>query len=83
VHWGAVFIYQVLLPLPEGWFRFNWRSNWFCGLGGYCVALPLVVVSLINQQLAGRGSNPLLSLALEGQDQVALAILRRDRCPII
>jgi len=39
------------------------------------VALPLVVVvSLINQQLwQGRGSNPLLSLALE-EDQVALAI---------
>jgi len=26
---GSVFIYQVLLPLPEGWFRFNWRGNWF------------------------------------------------------
>ena len=47
------------------------------GLGGYCVALPLVVVvSLINQQLwqGQGGSNPLLSLALQAQDQVALAI---------
>lgn len=69
---------KPFLPLPEGWFRFNWRSNWFLwGLGGYCVALPLVVVvSLINEQLwqGQGGSNPLLSLALEGQDQVALAI---------
>jgi len=69
---------KPFLPLPEGWFRFDWRGNWFLwGLGGYCVALPLVVVvSLINQQLwqGQGGSNPLLSLALEGQDQVALAI---------
>ena len=66
------------LPLPEGWFRFNLRGNWFWwGLGGYCVALPLVVVvSLINQKLwqGQGGSNPLLSLALEGKDQVALGI---------
>jgi membrane protease YdiL (CAAX protease family) len=66
------------LPLPGGWFRFNLRGNWFWwGLGGYCVALPLVVVvSLINQKLwqGQGGSNPLLSLALEGRDQVALGI---------
>ena len=69
---------KSFFPLPEGWFRFKWQSNWFLwGLGGYCVALPLVVVvSLINQQLwqGQGGSNPLLSLALEGQDRVALAI---------
>lgn len=72
------FSIKSFLPLPEGWFRFDWRGNWFLwGLGGYCVALPLVVVvSLINQQLwqGQGGSNPLLSLALAGQDQVALAI---------
>jgi membrane protease YdiL (CAAX protease family) len=66
------------LPLPEGWFRFNLRGKWFLwGLGGYCVALPLVVVvSLINQKLwqGQGGSNPLLSLVLSGQDQVALLI---------
>lgn len=69
---------KSFLPLPEGWFRFNWRGNWFLwGLGGYCVALPLVVVvSLINQQLwqGQGGSNPLLSLALQAQDRVALGI---------
>lgn len=66
------------LPLPEGWFRFNLGGNWFLwGLGGYCVALPLVVVvSLLNQKLwqGQGGSNPLLSLVLSGQDKVALAI---------
>ncbi len=76
---GVLYIsLKPFLPLPEGWFRFNWRGNWFWwGLGGYCVALPLVVVvSLINQQLwqGQGGSNPLLSLALQAQDQVALAI---------
>jgi membrane protease YdiL (CAAX protease family) len=65
-------------PLPENWFNFNVRDNWFVwGLGGYCVAFPIVVVvSLINQQLwhGQGGSNPLLQLALEGQDFVALGI---------
>ena len=67
------------MPLPEGWFRFNWRSNWFLwGFGGYLVALPLVIlVSLINQQIwqGQGGSDPLLYLALQAQDKVALAIL--------
>ncbi|KAB8331927.1 CPBP family intramembrane metalloprotease [Scytonema tolypothrichoides VB-61278] len=65
-------------PLPENWFRFRLQGSWFLwGLGGYCVALPIVVVvSLINQQLwqGQGGSNPLLQLALESQDTVALAI---------
>ncbi|WP_137669269.1 CPBP family intramembrane glutamic endopeptidase, partial [Sphaerospermopsis reniformis] len=65
-------------PLPEDWFRFRFFSNWFFwGLGGYCTALPIVViVSLINQQLwnGQGGSNPLLQLALESRDDVALGI---------
>ncbi|MBW4591712.1 MAG: CPBP family intramembrane metalloprotease [Brasilonema angustatum HA4187-MV1] len=65
-------------PLPQNWFRFRLQGSWFLwGLGGYCVALPIVVVvSLINQQLwqGQGGSNPLLQLALESQDTVALAI---------
>lgn len=69
---------KAFLPLPEGWFRLNWQGNWFWwGLGGYFVALPLVVlVSLINQQLwqGQGGSNPILPIVLEGQDQVALVI---------
>ncbi|MBR8837292.1 MAG: CPBP family intramembrane metalloprotease [Stigonema ocellatum SAG 48.90 = DSM 106950] len=69
---------KSFFPLPESWFRFSFRGKWFLwGLGGYCVALPIVVVvSLINQQLwqGQGGSNPLLQLALEGQDTVALGI---------
>ncbi|MFM2311172.1 MAG: hypothetical protein RLZZ04_448 [Cyanobacteriota bacterium] len=65
-------------PLPEDWFKFKFKSNWFVwGFGGYLVAIPLVLlVSAINQQLwhGQGGSNPLLSLALQAQDQVALAI---------
>ncbi|MBD2137352.1 CPBP family intramembrane metalloprotease [Anabaena sp. FACHB-1237] len=65
-------------PLPEYWFRFNLFSNWFLwGLGGYCAALPIVViVSLVNQKLwqGQGGSNPLLQMALESRDNVALGI---------
>lgn len=68
---------KQFFPLPEGWFRFKWQGNWFWwGLGGYFVALPLmIVVSLINQQLWQEqgGSNPLLPLVLEERDGVALA----------
>ncbi|MGP0129380.1 MAG: lysostaphin resistance A-like protein [cyanobacterium endosymbiont of Rhopalodia musculus] len=65
-------------PLPKDWFQFKIKSNWLVwGVGGYLVALPLVIiVSLINQQIwdGQGGSNPLLSLALEAQDTVVLAI---------
>ena len=69
---------KPFFPLPADWFRLKLRGYWWLwGLGGYCVALPLVVViSIINQQLwqGQGGSNPLLSLALESQDSVALGI---------
>ncbi len=72
------FSVKSFLPLPDGWFRVNWRGNWFLwGFGGYFVALPLVVlVSLINQQLwqGQGGSNPILPIVLEGRDNVALAV---------
>jgi uncharacterized protein len=72
------FSVRSFLPLPEGWFRINWRGNWFLwGLGGYFAALPLVVlVSLINQQFwqGQGGSNPILPIVLEGRDRVALAV---------
>lgn len=65
-------------PLGENWFRFQWRDNWLVwGFGGYLVAFPLVLlVSLINQQLwqGQGGSNPLILLALESRDTVALLI---------
>ncbi|NJR17084.1 MAG: CPBP family intramembrane metalloprotease [Calothrix sp. CSU_2_0] len=79
---GAVLVVYVaikpFLPLPEGWFRFRLGGKWILwGFGGYCVALPIVLlVSLINQQIwqGQGGSNPLLELALEGQDSVTLGI---------
>ncbi|QLE47679.1 CPBP family intramembrane metalloprotease [Nostoc sp. C057] len=82
VAFGALLVLYFSLkpffPLPEFWFRFRFQDNWFLwGLGGYCTALPIVVmVSLINQQLwqGQGGSNPLLQLALESQDGVALSI---------
>ncbi|MBD2437479.1 CPBP family intramembrane glutamic endopeptidase [Nostoc sp. FACHB-110] len=79
---GALFVMYLSIkrffPLPRLWFKFQLRDNWFLwGLGGYCAALPIVVVvSLINQKLwqGQGGSNPLLQLALESQDFVALGI---------
>ncbi|MEH2276308.1 MAG: type II CAAX endopeptidase family protein [Nostoc sp.] len=72
------FSLKRFFPLPEFWFRFRFQDNWFLwGLGGYCAALPIVVVvSLINQQLwqGQGGSNPLLQLALESRDGIALGI---------
>lgn len=69
---------KPFFPLPEGWFRFKVASNWILwGLGGYLIAIPVVVVvSLVNQQVwdGQGGSNPILSLALQAQDWVALAI---------
>ena len=66
------------LPFPQDWFKFKLTDNWLVwGFGGYLVALPLVLlVSLINQQIwQGKGgSNPLLFLALQSQDKVALII---------
>jgi membrane protease YdiL (CAAX protease family) len=76
----TVLYYSIkrFLPLPELWFRLRFQGKWFLwGLGGYCAALPIVVVvSLINQQLwqGQGGSNPLLQLALESQDGIALGI---------
>jgi membrane protease YdiL (CAAX protease family) len=78
------FSIKPFLPLPDDWFRFKLRSNWIAwGVGGYLVALPLViVVSLINQQLwkGQGGSNPILPLALEGRDSVALLIFFITAC---
>jgi uncharacterized protein len=72
------FSVKSFLPLPKGWFRINWRGNWFLwGFGGYFAALPLVVlVSLINQQFwqGQGGSNPILPIVLEGRDRVALGV---------
>jgi uncharacterized protein len=66
------------LPLPEGWFRPTGKRNWLAwGVGGYFVALPLMLlVSVINQQIwqGQGGSNPLLQIVLEEGDPVALGM---------
>ncbi|MGB0564356.1 MAG: lysostaphin resistance A-like protein [Spirulinaceae cyanobacterium] len=65
-------------PLPNGWFRTVFRSRWLLwSLGGYWVAIPLVLLaSLLNQTLwqGQGGGNPIILLALEAQDPIALAI---------
>ena len=72
------FSIKSFLPFPEDWFKFQLKDNWFVwGFGGYLVALPSVLlVSLINQQIwhGQGGSNPLLFLALQSQNTVALLI---------
>ncbi len=72
------FSLKSFFPLPEGWFNLNGKINGFLwGFGGYVTALPLVIlVSLVNQQLwdGQGGSNPLLPIALENRDPVALII---------
>ncbi|MCP6757410.1 MAG: CPBP family glutamic-type intramembrane protease [Fischerella sp. CENA71] len=79
---GAVSVLYLSIkrffPLEPSWFRFKLGGKWFLwGFGGYCVALPVVVVvSLINQQIwqGQGGSNPLLQLALESRDSIALGV---------
>ena len=69
---------KSFFPLPDDWFKLKFRSNWILwGFGGYLVAIPSVLlVSLINQQIwqGQGGSNPLLFLALQAQDKVALVV---------
>lgn len=65
-------------PLPNNWFRYRLQSNWLLwGIGGYLVALPLMLgVSLVNQQFwqGQGGSNPLLQIVLEENDPLALGM---------
>lgn len=73
---AVYFSIRSFLPLPSPWFSLQWRGNWICwGVGGYLVALPLVIlVSLLNQRIwqGQGGSNPLLSTILANQDWLAL-----------
>jgi len=63
-------------PLPSGWLKLNFSGRsilW--GAAGYLCAIPLVIgVSLINQFLwnGQGGSNPILEVALQSQDWVAI-----------
>ena len=71
------FLLRQYLPLGKDWFRFSLKEgNWLAwGVGGYLMAYPpVLLVSVLNAQIwQGKGgSNPLLSLALENRDNVAL-----------
>ncbi|MGD1873731.1 MAG: type II CAAX prenyl endopeptidase Rce1 family protein [Mastigocoleus sp.] len=72
------FSIKPFLPLKSDLFRFNFKDKWFLwGFGGYCAALPIVLlVSALNQQLwqGQGGSNPLLQLVLNSHDSLALGI---------
>jgi len=72
------FSIRAYRPLPDGWFRYRLQGNWpLWGIGGYLVALPLLLgVSLINQQIwqGQGGSNPLLQIVLEENDPLALGL---------
>jgi membrane protease YdiL (CAAX protease family) len=78
---GLLVLYLTLRPhkpLPEGWFRIKFLSNWpLWGIGSYLVALPLMLaVSLVNQRIwqGEGGSNPLLQIVLEENDPISLGI---------
>ncbi len=78
---GLLVLYWTLhphKPLPEGWFRIQFLSNWpLWGIGSYLVALPLMLaVSLVNQRIwqGEGGSNPLLQIVLEENDPISLGI---------
>ncbi|NEQ22527.1 MAG: CPBP family intramembrane metalloprotease, partial [Microcoleus sp. SIO2G3] len=78
---GLLVLYLAVrrfLPLPEGWFQFRLGGRWaLWGLGGYFVALPLmIIVSIANSRIwqGQGGSNPLLQLVLQEGDRVSLLI---------
>ena len=69
---------QPYLPLNEAWFRFDLRGRWLLwGFGGYFAALPLVIaISVLNQKIwqGQGGSNPILPIALEERNSLALLL---------
>jgi uncharacterized protein len=70
---------QPYIPNVLRWLRLNLKSNWIgWGLGGYFVALPLVlIISLLNQKLLKDqgGGNPILEIILQGHDNFTIALL--------
>ncbi|MEA5465513.1 CPBP family intramembrane glutamic endopeptidase [Leptothoe sp. PORK10 BA2] len=65
-------------PLPQDWFQFKVFDRWpLWGVGGYVVALPLMIaISALNQQIwqGQGGNNPLLQTVLQESDVVALLL---------
>jgi uncharacterized protein len=67
------------IPNVLKWLRLKWNGNWIgWGLGGYFVALPLVlIISLLNQKLLKDqgGGNPILEVILQGHDTFSIVVL--------
>jgi uncharacterized protein len=67
------------IPNVLKWLRLKWNGNWISwGLGGYFVALPLVlIISLLNQKLLKDqgGGNPILEVILQGHDTFSIGVL--------
>lgn len=72
---GSIWSYR---PLPKDWFKFKLVDRWpLWGLGGYVVALPLMIaISALNQQIwqGQGGNNPLLQTVLQESDAIALLL---------
>jgi membrane protease YdiL (CAAX protease family) len=71
---------REFLPFPSYIFNFKfWTWTWLgWGLGGYIVAIPIVlIVSALNQQLLGGqgGGNPLLPILAADQNDIAKLLL--------
>ncbi len=65
-------------PLPKDWFQLKLLDRWpLWGVGGYFVALPLMIaISALNQQIwhGQGGNNPLLQTVLQESDGIALLL---------
>ena len=79
--WALIILYisiRPFRPLPDGWFQISFAGSWLkWGLGGYCAAFPIVaLISALNQLVwQGKGgSNPILPIALENRDGLAIAL---------
>lgn len=72
---GSIWTYR---PLPKDWFQLRLFDRWpLWGIGGYLVALPLMIaISALNQQIwhGQGGNNPLLQTVLQESDGIALLL---------
>jgi uncharacterized protein len=70
---------QRYVPNVLRWLSIRVKDNWLAwGLGGYLVALPMVlIVSLLNQQLLKEqgGGNPILEIILKTHDGFTIGLL--------
>ncbi|MGB8702873.1 MAG: type II CAAX endopeptidase family protein, partial [Thermosynechococcaceae cyanobacterium] len=75
LHWSL----RPYIPNVLRWLKLRWTAHWIgWGLGGYFVALPLVlIISWLNQQLLQDqgGGNPILDIILHSHDGVTIGLL--------